>query len=69
MRREHETLRSMYEHLVAVEPVDLLAADTFAKTLRAHIRWEERTVFSYLQEQLTDAELGSLFDAVKADEE
>ena len=71
MVRDHNLLRSLYERLAATRldhdscPNDTVVRD-FAKTLREHIRWEERTVFPRLQEQLTDAELSSLFDAVAA---
>lgn len=69
MVREHNALRSMYESLTSATSENELSAtdgvlSDFAKTLREHIRWEERTVFPYLQEQLTDAELRSLLDNV-----
>ena len=71
MLRDHNNLRSMFENLMITMSDDESSANHgilsyFAETLREHIRWEERTVFPYLQERLTDAELRSLLDVAAA---
>lgn len=68
MLREHHALRSMCETVARKGVIDGSTGNdallrVFAETLREHIRWEERTVFPYLQEQLSDAELELLLGA------
>ncbi len=60
MVADHGRLRSGFAALASATPAQAAA---LAKDLTAHARWEEETVFEWLQGQLEPAELESLLRA------
>ena len=63
---EHDRLRAQFCGLDnTLDPGRALALDdlaSLAATLQAHIQWEERVLFSYIQSQVSPDELQSLGD-------
>ena len=59
MVEEHDELRGRFDALAAASPAE--AAET-ARLLTRHARWEEDTVFEWLQQRLGEAELAQLLE-------
>ena len=66
---EHDTLRSLFcsldNQLDSGGPFARDDLATLAATLRAHIRWEERVLFPYLEAHVSPEELPSLGDRLR----
>ncbi|MGB0653469.1 MAG: hemerythrin domain-containing protein [Thermoplasmatota archaeon] len=60
LRQDHETIRRAVADLD--EEASIEAWATLAGQLRAHIRWEENTLFPWLQDHLTEAQLQGLLE-------
>ena len=60
MLEEHASLAQGFAALDGRDPAHALAT---AKALTAHARWEEDTVFEWLQRHVPDAELAGLLEA------
>lgn len=58
--REHDALRDGFAHLAPDDPVQAAAT---AEALRKHARWEEDVVFEWLQANLAEGDLQSLWAA------
>lgn len=68
--REHEEIREIIQAINQVEEEQLLTL--FADKVTAHIRFEERTLFPYLEQALTPEQLlevGAQLDSIHNDEE
>jgi len=72
MLAEHDTLRSLFCSLDdTLDSNGPLAIDDLASlgaTLRAHIRWEERVLFPYLQSHASTGELQFIGDRLRGRE-
>lgn len=61
---EHGTIRQLVEDITG-KPGDKNLLESFAGTLEQHIRFEERELFNYLQETLSEKELAEIASQVK----
>jgi hypothetical protein len=62
---EHDDLRARTEALRA-DPSDAAAFGAFADALQAHIRFEDRELFPYLETHLSPTDLAAVGDALRA---
>ena len=62
---EHASIQSQIERMNGSTTTDDLIL--LAETLDAHIRFEERSLFPYLEDKLSDGELEALGKAIKND--
>jgi hypothetical protein len=61
-QRDHLAIEALVAHMRDATGLDQRreALAAFASTLRTHVRWEEETLFTVTQQQLTDAEMTAL---------
>lgn len=57
---EHEHIRQLVKTTISVEPVKPDQLITLADILDAHVRFEERTLFPYLEKELPENKLSEL---------
>jgi hemerythrin-like domain-containing protein len=60
VRAEHRELRAAGARLAAGEDVDVGELHAFGAALEAHVRFEERELFPFLEQRLAEAELAEL---------
>ncbi|MCL6523500.1 MAG: hemerythrin domain-containing protein [Thermoflavifilum sp.] len=66
---QHHRIQYLVERIVKQSHVDTQLFNELADSLDAHVRYEERELFTYLEKQLSERQLQQIGDQLKAAQE